>query len=406
MTINNILVVNQPLTNRGDEAAHRAFIHGLRKVFPKARIVVLAFADYKNWISDFIVNDPMVKYDRFIFHHSYKMENLVELSVKKGCVGFVTTLHPYLHKLRKYYKSADVVICAPGGICMGGFQNWEHLYFLKLAEFYCRPIVYYSRSIGPFPDTTEASRRFRTISYKLLRNFSFLSLRDRISEKYAEQIGIPFVSSIDTAFLEQPRIEIPNEISSKLNEKYVVFVPNQLTWHFAFSHVKQDIIDSFYLTIMKSIRNSFPESQIVMLPQLCSLGENGDMPYFLSLAAKYNDDNIFVVPDTFGSDIQQTIISRSEMVVGARYHSVVFSINNEVPFLALNYESKIKGLLEGLSMTENMVEISSAFVEEKEKMENEIAKKIEKLKHCKPRRADAALIAARCLVELSNHLSK
>lgn len=408
MVINNILIVNQPLTNRGDEAAHRAFIHGLRRKFPEAKIVVLAFADHNNWISDFIVDDPMVTYDRFIFRHSYKMESLVELSVKKGCAGLITSLHPNLRHLRKYYKTADVVMCAPGGICMGGFQSWDHLYFLILAEFYGKPVVYYSRSIGPFPDKTKDNRRFRSISFDLLHKFKFLSLRDKISEKYAEQIDVPFVSSIDTAFLDQPRVEIPHEISCKLKENYVVFVPNQLTWHFAFRNVKQHVIDNFYLTIMKILRDNFPDSQIVMLPQLCSLGENGDRPYFTRLAAQQCDDNIFVLPDTYSSDVQQTIISSSKMVIGARYHSVVFSINNEVPFLALNYESKIKGLLECLNLSENMIDITSAFVDDdaKAKVENEIKNKVEILKHKKPQRAEALRIATHCMDELSNKLTK
>lgn len=54
------------------------------------------------------------------------------------------------------YKESDVVLCAPGGICMGGFQNWWHLFMLQLAKYIGKPLVYYGRSFGPFPVVTRS----------------------------------------------------------------------------------------------------------------------------------------------------------------------------------------------------------------------------------------------------------
>ncbi len=137
-----------------------------------------------------------------------------------------------------------------------------------------------------------------------------------------------------------------------------------------------------------------------MLPQLCSLGSKGDYRYFQTLKQKCEDENIYIMPDTYSSDVQQTIISHAKMVVGARYHSVVFAINNEVPFVALSYEHKIQGLLEDLSLTDHMVDITAG-------LDNAKAEFSRALLAClsqKPDRQLAHKMAYDCFQEMLNRL--
>ncbi len=395
----NILVVNQPLNNRGDEAAHRALIHGLLKSFPEASIVVLSFEDHNNYIADFIVDDSRVEYNRFMFNRSYRMHDVLVGSTQMGCTKFATRIHPLLRHLLPIYQKADIVVCAPGGICMGGFQSWQHLFFLQLAKELNKKIIYYSRSIGPFPESTWLNRRFRDVSYNLMRYFSFLSLRDRKSEIWAKNISVSFIPTVDTAFLEQPKVVIPESIRQNLKEKYVIFVPNQLTWHYMYKDVPNSNVEALFINTMKILRKEFLEHQIVMLPQICSLGDRGDYSFFVKLKERCGDDNVYVVPDTYGADIQQTIISKASMVVGARYHTIVFSINNEVPFMAFSYEAKITGLLEVLGMQDHLIDITQSLNEQKEicALEEKIASRIKYLRNQSVSNKKAIDIAGRCL---------
>jgi colanic acid/amylovoran biosynthesis protein len=263
-----------------------------------------------------------------------------------------------------------------------------------------KPIAYYSRSIGPFPEETVLNRRFKRLSLELLKYFSFLSLRDRKSKQIADDLNINYVSAIDTAFLEQPRCEITSELQNNLQDKYVIFVPNQLTWHYAYRNASAELIKKFYLSIMQLLRQEYPSCQIVMLPQLCSLPDGiGDYWYFKELQHLDGGEDIYVVPDTFGSDIQQTIISKAQCVVGARYHTIVFSINNEVPFVALNYEHKIAGLLEELNLSDHIADITQAF-NDKGSMTRcieDITSTLKDIKHTKPQRDTAHRLASDCL---------
>lgn len=358
----SILVINQPYGNRGDESAHRALIRSLNNSLPNTKIVVLTLFDYINAEKDFIVNHPNNQYINFLFPHNLGASLIAKWSLQFGFLRIAMALHPILKKLKPYYQNADWVLCAPGGICMGGFQDWYHLFMLHLAKLYKKPLAYYSRSFGPFPTYTWLNRRFKKLSLEILNYFSFLSIRDKKSMELADQLQLQYISSIDTAFLEKPQVKLPADIEFLANEKIIIFVPNSLTWHYAYQIYSQDIIDNFYVNILSQIQHSFPEHKIVMLPQLCSIGAKGDYYYFTKLQNKFcNQQNIIVLDDQYSSDVQQTIIRNATLVIGSRYHSIVFAINNNVPFVAINYEHKIAGLLELLHLSKYQVDITNIF---------------------------------------------
>lgn len=97
-----------------------------------------------------------------------------------------------------------------------------------------------------------------------------------------------------------------------------------------------------------------------MLPQLYGVGAWGDQRYFEKLRAQSaHRDRIVVLPETVGSDVQQAVIAKARFMVGARYHSIVFAINNRVPFVALSYEHKMPGLLALLGLEERSVDVRS-----------------------------------------------
>ncbi len=368
----NILIINQPMGNRGDESAHRALVRNLNKALPNTHITILTFADYANAEQEFIVDNPQNEYVNFLFPHNLAASIVAQWSLKLGLQRIALYIHPILHKLLPYYQEADIVICAPGGICMGGFQDWLHLFMLYVAKICKKPLVYYSRSFGPFPTRTWMNRRFKHLSETFLHYFTFLSIRDKKTMQLADSMNVQYTPAIDTAFLEQPQVSIPQELRLQ-NKKYVVFVPNSLTWHYAYSQCDQKNIDALYIAIIGLLHQRYPDCDIVMLPQLCSLKEKGDYTYFRklqSLCAPTIQAHIQVAPDTFGSDIQQNIIRNAELVVGARYHSIVFSINNSCPFIALNYEHKIAGLLETLNLTHRQIDLSADILSDSVHIEN------------------------------------
>ena len=365
-----VLMINQPMSNRGDESAHRAFVRTLLRKMPEISITVVRVGMNPNTIDQFKVDDSRVEYVNLPRNKGYL--KLAKLGLQKG-LYFLWNLLPTHRKLRKMILSSDLIISAPGGICLGGFQNWEHLFLLKMVQRLNKKLVYYGRSFGPFKEDTKLDRCFKKHSVETLRYVSFLSVRDKKTEEIANQLGITYCPTVDSAFLETPRGDVPEEMISAIGGRpYIVFVPNLLIWHYAFKGkiTKEEILD-FYSRVLTATLQKYPGRMVVMLPQTYNQGskDGNDINFFKDFAQYANNPSIIVAPDTYSSDIQQTIIAGADLMVGARYHSVIFAINNNVPFVALSYEHKIAGILETLGKQEYMVDISTGLFDSKSREE-------------------------------------
>lgn len=355
-----IAVVNQPLGNRGDEAAHRALIRSLVKRFPEAYVDVIFMNENKMMIDDFVVMADTVRYIN-LRSLSKAANKCMKLTMIYDNVCF-TLAHPLLRKYYNIIGKYDCVICAPGGICMGGFMKWDHIWQLYIAMKQNKKIIYWGRSIGPFSDDDFDHSMFKKISKSLISYFDYISLRDDVSFELAKSMNAIPDKTVDSAFLEKTNWVIPATLHNQIGIKpYVVFVPNELKWHYRYIDKSKVCIDNFYLYVIERLMIAFPKHNIVMLPQTCKTVIN-DYGYFAELRSKsrYKDD-IIVIDENQSSDIQQGVIYNSDFVVGARYHSIVFAINNGVPFLSLSYEHKMRGMLEILGLDNRQINIEDIF---------------------------------------------
>lgn len=357
----NIGIINQPTKNRGDEAAHKSFIRLLSDKLVTANITVYFINEDEDTIDKMKVESTRIRYiniSSFSKGCTWAMEKSLVTNIK-----FIGKLHPNINLLKKYLVKEDYIICAPGGISMGGFQNWAHIYQLNLALTLQKKLAYYSRSFGPFKNENKKDRLFNEISYSILRNLDFLSIRDKKTFQIADSLNLSYIKSIDSAFLDRPDTKLPVGLNFIQNlGNFMVFVPNSLIWHPFYRNRNSEKIDQYYTSILEYVLANKLFSEVVMLPQLFNDKNNNDYQYFKSLINNLDDrfkNKIHVVDDTHSSDIQQVIISRSNLVIGARYHSSVFAINNNIPLISLSYEHKILGLMDQLGYDQNVVDIAN-----------------------------------------------
>ena len=403
----NILIVNQPINNRGDESAHKGLVRSLLKYNNEHNINIetLFIGAKQDSINQFMVLNDNVSY--------INLKNIKGLRYIKLClifnIFFFLRFFPQLSALLRIVKRADVVVCAPGGICMGGFQSWDHIFLLYVAKYFNKPIVYYGRSFGPFPKKTLMNRIFKKRSYELLKYFSFLSIRDSVTQELADKIGLKYTKTVDSAFLDNPTEYIPKSISNLLDvSDYIVIVPNLLNWHYKYKDINTSIVVEFFVDIVKKTLLRYPECKIVMLPQTFNYGSyNGDdIHFFRDIANELSDSRVVVIDDIYSSDIQQSVIKKAKFLVGARYHSVVFAINNNTPFIALSYEHKISGLLESVNLKDTMIDITTIFNSEqliKEAIEK-YDEMIVSIGNCNISNVKAKTIAEKCFTNLLYYL--
>lgn len=272
---------------------------------------------------------------------------------------------PFIRNVLKLYRQSDYILCAPGGMNLGGFQDWLHVAFLDLAVKERKKVIYFARSIGPFKTKSYRWRLFKQISINLMKSFKYISLRDNLSQKFADDLGITYIPTLDSAFLERPSVEIPKIVGNELKvSDYIVLIPNSLTWHSDFKCYSYENILQFWICLTNKILFEYKEYKIVMLPQ--TIGHSKILAdgyiYFSKIKDKCDyPQRVIILDEKYGSDIQQTIISGSKFLIGARYHSIIFAINQNVPFVSLSYEHKMTGVLDILGLNNNEIVIKDGF---------------------------------------------
>lgn len=356
------ILVNQPMFNRGDESAHKALVYALLQHFPDCSIEVLFTGRPQQAVDDCRVNDMRVTYTNLDVTSRYLKTYLWNL---KHGTRILWHFNPVVRNISRRYRSADWVISSPGDRSLGSRYDWDHLFFVSLAEHCGCKLAYYGRSIGPFLDDSSLHARFNKLAKKALKKADFVSLRDMESAKIAREIGLQYHSTLDTAFLYTPVVQIPASVQERIGQdRYFVVVPNYLlSGNYDFPGYSTPVqVRLFFAELVRRILAEFPDFKVVMLPQLFCGSDyvSSDLDFFKDIAGDVDDPRVVVLGDDLVSEIHQAIISGAACVVGARYHSIVFAINNNVPFVTLNYGDRIQGMLEVLGKQDRMVDITQA----------------------------------------------
>ena len=356
------LLINQPMFNRGDEATHKALVYALLQHFPDCSIEVLFTGRPQEAVDECRVDDHRLTYTNLPVTDRYLSVYLKRLVWH---TRFMWLFNPVARDIARRCRKADWIISSPGDKSLGARYDWDHLFFVSIAEYAGRRVAYYGRSIGPFPEDSSGHRHFNYLSRKALRKADFVSLRDPESCRIADALGVGYERTLDISFLYTPIVQLPQDLADAIGEgEYIVLVPNYLipnAMDFEGRSTPYQV-KLFFTELARRILEQFPQFRIVMLPQLfCGRDyASTDLAFFRDIASEVADDRVVVLPDTLPSECHQAVIAGSKCVVGARYHSIVFAINNDVPFVTLNYENRILGMLEALGKQDRVVDITLA----------------------------------------------
>lgn len=358
----SILIINQPWSNHGDEAAHKAFVRMLRRRFPDTRISVLVFRGKIGEHELELFRPPEVPNLEYVW---------LKRSPPGGRLRWASRLparlrmglllaSPTFRQAKRLMREADLIVSAPSGADLGPYRNWRYLSLLLLALASGSPTAIYSISFSPLPEEDAADDRFSRLAVEVLTQVDFLSLREATSQQDADRRGIRYVKAFDTAFIDSTRSIVPPSIGDAIGSPYILLVPNDLRrWHAGYASYSAETFDQLYFALAESALEK--TEQVILMPQL--FGRQNDSDYCQAIREQFDRedrDRIYVVPEHHSSEVQQALIAGAEMVVGARTHSIVFAIQNLTPFLALSYEPKIKALLDESGLGAYMVDLQGS----------------------------------------------
>jgi len=349
----HILIINQHGENRGDEAAMRAMLARFKEELGDVRFTLLYQFRDRNLRLSFVedvealpIIAPPIDYLRLGLFSAAKIARWEPNGV----------LSPTMRKIINAYRTADLVVSAPGGPYFGDiYVNHEifHWWYVWLAARFGKPLFLYAPSAGPFRNA--AMNALRRRGY---RKFDVLVTREELSRDHLlellgpeTQIHVTADSAIQQSFPPLARDDYFVGERSALKEKFLVAVSlNDYGYPGA---ANRDELRARYDAAMIALLHHLAQRKdchFIFLPQLYG-AVHSDVPYLQRMAQKLNPDISWeIVDQNADSHRQRRIFAMCDLHLASRYHPAIFGNTAFVPGLCLYYEHKALGFMTQLGL--------------------------------------------------------
>lgn len=363
-----VLIVNQHSNNFGDDAAGVAVVNNLLKNENITQIELLyCMPGTIPVMNERVIHNHELdvrKFNRREFLYYYF------LRIKRG-----QFLPAFIEKIKEY----DVVLVSPCGANLGIYKDWQLLFQDMLVVMRKKPLIFHLNTISP-----SKNRLFDFLVVRLCKKTS-VYVREKASYDFLKGHGINVKLGTDSAFSLESKTKLQK------NKKRIVFVPSDLwSWHVDF---KDRHKEDFYKLILEPLGKFAKDKnmEICILPHTNKETEfkfNEEIKKYLS--ENYVGDKVEVAVINSAYEYEDYIRS-ANMVVGMRYHSIVFACKNQIPYLALAYEQKMKEVssysgqieyyidLKKLELPTVVEEKLSNIVEKHDEIEKELSERKEML---------------------------
>lgn len=306
--------------NTGDEAILKSMVGAFKEKIPQVKITVLS-------------HNPLQT------SQTYK-------------VRAINRLH--LIKIIRCLRNVNLFISGGGGLLQDSTgKGWSILYYLGLiliAKIVKVPVMIYAQGIGPI------NKKINKLLIKwILNKVNLITVRDTHSKKILNNLRV-----------SGPAIYVNSDPVFLLKRKNINY-----------------IIDN-YPCVQKLIN---PDDRLLIGVSIREYKSNGsDSKRIFAQAADYLIENyqakIIFLPFQFDEDVHiseeilslmknqadvlkvklepeelLSLLTRLSLVVGVRLHSIIFSSMANIPFIALNYDPKVKYFVEDLGLSELLLEI-------------------------------------------------
>ena len=342
-----ILVINQHTANFGDDAAGVAMALQLQEQFPDAELhfvynwpwekdkfLAIPYQEAKTFHHNEIIIQKTDFLDALRYLSTKFIPNVIDISPQ-------TTIAAYLDLV----KESDFVIVSPGGSNIGIYQDWICLFRVLVAVLEKKKPIFHLNSIGKSGNFV-----FDVIAKFVLRR-SQVFVREQKSHEMLNQWGICNVRGVDTALSLSAEVENlskdeDRDINIKIDEESIVFIPTRIgSWHPLYDkmNLRQKINREIIPSLIKFSQKH--NLKVYILPHLYSvlsekkfLQEIRDT--FLKLGLE--EDKVKLLDNIKTYRDYEKCISHGRLVISMRYHGVILSIKQGIPFISFAYENKMK----------------------------------------------------------------
>ncbi len=360
-----LLVGNHTCGNRGDGAILRGLLDSLRKDENNIQVDILSrYAVSSEYLlGESIIQDVLYssraknsgglfRKVQNKFKNSLLPKVLLSHARGKGILRY-SPLPPQVNQFIKQLHDYDAVIQVGGSffVDLYGSGQFEHILCSVIAK---KPIYLLGHSVGPFEN-----KSFREIAKYAFEQANQVVLREEVSRSLMLKDSFNMknvVMGVDTAFLVRTDIN-PNDymVQHWLNvitqNKTVAITVRRLAPFDKRLGVTQD---EYEQSIADVIDHLISLGYQVIAFSTCTGIEsyhNDDRIVALSISKKVKKSNSFYIVMDELNDVQLgSLLSQCDFTIGTRLHSAIISINFGTPAIAINYEHKSLGVMQGLKM--------------------------------------------------------
>nr|WP_026909353.1 polysaccharide pyruvyl transferase CsaB [Paucisalibacillus globulus] len=344
--------------NVGDEAILYSIIRTLKEIQPDIKITVLS-------------NNP--EKTSYTYHvHSVNRRNIVAI--------------------RKAIKESDGLISGGGSLLQDITGPMSIPYYtgvIQLAKWHRKPVFIYAQGMGPI------NRKFSKLIVRMtLNKTDHITVRDDNSKSLLKLLGVKLdarlapdpVLGLDSSTFISPWME-SQDISNSIISVSV-------------RHWKE--YTSFKPKIARSLDHLVQNGNTVIFVPMHGLHDHHASEEVASLM----EEKCLISPHDATIQEKIALIGKSQLLIGMRLHSLIFSAINATPFIAISYDPKIDSFAEIYNQPvigdvtatswgeKELVEKVKWILERSEEHETYIK---QKLKICKEEAMETALGAIRTI---------
>jgi polysaccharide pyruvyl transferase CsaB len=306
--------------NTGDEAILKSMVRAFKEKIPQVKITVLS-------------RNPLQT------SQTYKVKAINRLR---------------LIKVIRCLRNVNLFISGGGGLLQDSTgKGWSILYYLGLiliAKIVKVPVMIYAQGIGPI------NKKINKLLIKwILNKVKLITVRDNHSKKLLNNLGVSVPSiyvNSDPVFLLKKK-NINHIIDSHPYIKKLFNADDRPLIGVSVREYKSNGSDSKRIFAQAAdylIENY--QAKIIFLPfQFDEDVHNSEE--ILSLMKNQAD----VLKTKLEPEELLSVLSRLSLVIGVRLHSIIFSSMANIPFVAFNYDPKVKYFVEDLGLSELLLEI-------------------------------------------------
>ena len=306
--------------NTGDEAILKSMVGAFKEKIPQIKITVLS-------------------------HNPLQTSQIYQVKA-------INRLH--LIDIMRCLRDTNLFISGGGGLLQDSTgKGWSILYYLGLilaAKIVKVPVMIYAQGIGPVNKQIN-----KKLIKWILNKVDLITVRDNSSKELLENLGVVkpsiYVNS-DPVFLLKKK-NINNVIDSHPFIQQLIDSDNRPLIGISVREYKDNGLDSKRIFAQAAdylIENY--QAKIIFLPFKFDEDVHISEEILSLMKNKAEVLKIKLEPEELLS-----VLSRLSLVVGVRLHSIIFSSMANIPFIAFNYDPKVKYFVEDLGLSELLLEI-------------------------------------------------